>query len=105
MAVHPGTRAATPAASMLDQLVAAQSLGRHAFFFVTGEDDTLPNGIEEMSGHVIDGQGRIFYFWTGWDRETDRPTFSTWEQVEPEPHWSDSAEYRRAREAVGLRLR
>lgn len=105
MAVHSGTRGATPAALMLEQLVEAQSLGRHAFFFVTGEDDTLPNGIEEMSGHVVDDHGRVFCFWTGWDHETDRPTFSTWEQVEPEPHWSESAEYRRACEAVGLRSR
>jgi hypothetical protein len=87
---------------MLDQLVEARGLGHRAFFFVTGEGDELPNGVEEVSGHVIDEQGRIFYFWTGWDQETDNPQFATWEQVSAEPHWMDSAAYRRAREAVGL---
>jgi hypothetical protein len=83
-------------------MVKARGVGRHALFFVTGEDDLLPNSIETTSGFVIDEQGRVFSFWTGWDDERRQPTFAEWEQVEPEPGWLQNAEYRRAREQVGL---
>ena len=89
-------------AERLHALIAERVPGRHAWFFVTQEGDALPDGTYTESGHVIDEQGRVFAFWTGWDAARNVFTFESWEQVEPESHWSESAEYRRAREAVGL---
>ena len=103
MAIHPRSQRITPEGQLLDTLVKARGLGKHAFFFVTGEDECLPNGIESTSGFVIDERGRVFSFWTGWDSEREEPTFTEWEQVEPEPGWLQSAEYRQARQQVGLK--
>ena len=92
------------ARATLDALVRSKGLGRFAYFFVTGEGTFFPNGIEEASGSVIDDQGRVFDFWTAWDAQRGEVAFETWEQVEPSPRWLESAEYRRARERVGLRV-
>ena len=89
-------------AERLDQLIAERVPGRHAWFFVTPEGDILPDGTYTESGHVIDEQGRVFAFWTGWDPARNAVTFEIWEQDEPEQSWNDSVEYRQAREAVGL---
>ena len=62
----------------------------------------MPNGVEEASGQVVDEQGRVFAFWLGWDARRKTPAFTEWEEVEPEPAWLESAEYRHARERVGL---
>ena len=90
------------ARAILDALVRSKGLERYAYFFVTGEGHFFPNGVEESSGSVIDDHGRVFDFWTAWDARRERPTFRFWRQVDPEPHWERSAEYRRARQAVGL---
>ena len=87
----------------LDRLISRERIhGRYALFFVTGEGVLLPDGTEEESGYVIDEFGRVFSFWTGWDDERGEVVFSEWEPVNPEPHWSRSAEYRSARRSVGL---
>ncbi len=98
MPIHPGARSPSP----LERFVKERGLRRFAFFFVTGEGEYLPNGDEEKSGHVIDAHGRIFSFWTGWDVEHETPTFGEWDAVDASPEWLESAEYRRARAAVGL---
>jgi hypothetical protein len=101
MAIHSGSHAEPHPTTSLDRLVRERGLHRYAFFFVTGEGDYLPNGEEEKSGHVLDDQGRIHSFWTGWDPSLKRVIFSEWEQVDAEPAWHDSDEYRRARAQVG----
>jgi hypothetical protein len=102
MAIHSRARPVDNEAQILERLVKDRVLGRHAFFFVTGEGDLMPNGVEEASGQVVDEQGHIFAFWLGWDARRQRPAFTEWEQVEPEPAWLENAEYRHARERVGL---
>lgn len=102
MAIHLGTRTDTQPALRLRQLVEGRGLGRYAFFFVTGEGDEFPDGTEESSGFVLNEDGRVFSFWLGWDAARGAPIFAEWEQVEAEAHWMRSAEYRRARERVGL---
>ena len=99
--IHPGSRQVDEA-QILKQLAEGRGLGRHAIFFVTGEGETMPNGVEDASGHVIDEQGRVHAFWLGWDALQQAPAFTSWEEVEPEPTWLKSAEYRQARENVGL---
>ena len=98
---------------LLDQLIAAKlnakqgTSERYALFFVTGDGMALPSStsgddIEQMSGFVVDGRGCIFAFELGWDAALPAPALVMWEQVEPDPSWSQSAEYHRALEQVGL---
>src|SRR4051812_26522997 len=87
-----------PAVSdVLEQLVQARGVGRHAFFFTSGEGTEMPNGVEEESGYLLDEHGRVFSFWLGWDVEQREPVLETWERVEIEPRWRDEPEYQRAR--------
>jgi len=102
MAVEEHVEPVEGSAERLDELVGARLAGRFAYFFVVNEGDVLPDGTETESGLVIDEEGRVFAFWTGWNRKLDKFEFDTWEQVKTEPHWQDIAEYRRARHAVGL---
>jgi hypothetical protein len=102
MAAQPTVRPMDNEADILEWLVQARQLGCHAFFFVTGEGDLMPNGVEEASGHVIDEHGRVYAFWLGWDDRRREPAFTEWEEVTPEPAWCESAEYRQARERLGL---
>ncbi len=103
MAVEEHVEPVEGSAERLDELVGARLAGRFAYFFVVNEGDVLPDGTETESGHVIDEQGRVFAFWTGWDPARNAFTFESWERVEPEPFWQDIAEYREARASVGLR--
>jgi hypothetical protein len=102
MAAQPRPHPTDDEAAILDRLVHARRIGRHAFFFVTGEGDLMPNGVEEASGHVIDERGRVYAFWLGWDDRKRAPAFTEWEEVTPEDAWCQSAEYRTARERIGL---
>lgn len=102
MAIHPRPTRIDDESQIRERLMEDRALGRHAVFFVTGEGDVMPNGVEEASGHVIDEQGRVFAFWLGWDARRKAPTFTEWEAVEPESAWLESAEYRHARQHVGL---
>ncbi len=86
----------------LRQLIRARGIERYGLFFGTGEGSFFPNGTEESSGYAIDDRGRVFFWWTGWDAERGAVTLETWEEVEPDSAWDQSAEYRRARQAVGL---
>jgi hypothetical protein len=86
----------------LERLVRERGLARFAFFLLSGEGTRLPDGSEELSGYVIDERGRVFSFWLSWDEELGEPFLSEWEAETPESHWTENAEYRRARGAVGL---
>ncbi len=97
MTVQPDTGHPVNMTTALDQLVAREVPGRYAFFFVSGEDEVYPDGTEETSGYVIDEQGQIHAFWTGWDAASGAMILEQWEQVEEEPQWLQSIEYRRAR--------
>jgi len=84
------------------ELLAERGIGRHGIFSDVGEGEMFPDGTESMSGHVIDADGRVFFFWTDWDAERGRPTFETWEPVTPSDDWLDSEEYRAARATAGF---
>lgn len=86
----------------IEALLDERGIGRHALFHEVNEGTAFPDGTEAMSGHVVDERGRIYFFWTDWDAERERPRFSTWEEVAAEPAWSSSDEYLDARAAVGL---
>src|SRR2546430_2317201 len=101
MAIQHGGTSRT-GTDILEQLVRAQNVGRHAYFFASGEGIEMPNGAAEESGYVIDEQARIFSFWLGWDANRGEPILETWARVEVEPHWRDGPEYRRALAALNL---
>jgi len=90
------------ARAMLDSLVRERGLERFAYFLVSGEGQTLPNGIEAASGHVLDVSGQVFRFWTTWDSVRDRPAFKTWSRAAPNQRWDRLNEYQRARASLGL---
>ena len=102
MATHSGTRVDTEHELALRRLVEGQGLCHYAFFFVTGEGNELPNGLEETSGFVLNSDGTVYSFWTGWDASLGQATLAEWERVEPETDWIEEPEYCRARQAVGL---
>ena len=102
MATHPDSKPATREAQVLARLIAARGVRRYGMFFVTGEGTFFPNGVEESSGFVVDQQGQVFSFWTGWDSSRREVTFSQWELVDPEVDWPDDDEYRKARKHAGL---
>ncbi len=62
----------------------------------------MPNGEEEVSGYVMDQDGRVFFFWTGWDQDTQTEILKTWCEEQPESWWAENSDYRRAREWLGL---
>jgi hypothetical protein len=90
------------ARAMLDKLVREKGLERFAYFSVTGEGRFWRDGSEEASGNVIDSRGHVYFFWTAWDAERGAPTFRIWREQQPQERWLRSADYRRARRAVGL---
>jgi len=102
MAIHPGAQADSRPASPIEWLVRERGLRRFGLFFVTGEGTDLPNGDEEQSGYVIDGQAKIYSFWTGWDVARQEVAFTEWELVDEEPEWQGVGEYERARARAGL---
>jgi hypothetical protein len=85
----------------IEALLAERGIGRHALFNEVGEGTFFPDGTEAMSGHVVDEQGTVYFFWTAWDEAQNRLTFTTWERELPEPGWSENFEYRQALGVVG----
>jgi len=98
MAQEPASRSRLR--EVLDQLIREQGLLHYALFFVVGEGIALPDALEEVSGYLVNDQGEVYTFWMSWDDERQRPVFTTWERVEPNPGWDNSPEYHRARAAA-----
>jgi hypothetical protein len=96
------TRGITDGGATIRSLLAERGIDRYALVFTTGEGRFMPGGEEEVSGTVLTPDGRCFTFWTGWDDARGRARFRKWYEERPDPSWNDSAEYRRARAAVGL---
>jgi hypothetical protein len=71
-------------------------------YLLTGEGRFTPDGYEELSGYVVSDTQRVYFFWTGWDEPSRQPTFKVWRIAEPQPDWTNSAEYAAARRAAGL---
>lgn len=91
-------------AQVLNRLVGARIFGRYAFFFVTGEGEFFKNGVERASGLVLERDGKVWSFWTGWDDTRNEVTLAEWKPVTPEPAWREADEYREARRALDLPL-
>jgi hypothetical protein len=99
------------ARQLLDELIQQRHLaaGQYALFFVSGEGNELPisrpgDEVEESSGYVLANDGRVYFFWFGWDAANQVPALTQWEEVTPEADWSQDEEYREARAQVGLSI-
>jgi hypothetical protein len=90
------------AIAAIHELIGERGVGQHALFGEVNEGAPFPDGTEAMSGHVLDVEGRVFFFWTDWDAELQRPTFTIWRDVVPEGRLIADGEYLQARRAVGL---
>ena len=89
------------AIAAIHTLVGERGIGRHAVFGEVNEGTIFPDGTEAMSGNVVDEQGRVYAFWTGWDSEHQGPVFITWREVRPGGRLSADREYLQARRALG----
>jgi hypothetical protein len=90
------------AIAAIHALIGERGIGRHALFGEVNEGTIFPDGTEAMSGHVVDGQGRTYVFWTDWDAEEHGPVLATWNEVTLDGRWLTDDEYLQARQAVGL---
>jgi hypothetical protein len=90
------------ALQIVDRLLPARGIGRHAFFLVQQEGTELPSGVEAISGFVLDGDGRVHGFWLGWDQRRRRHTLDPWYRVPEASTFDGDAEYQRARRELGL---
>ena len=88
--------------ALLDRLLAERGIDRYGLFLLSSENLFTPDGYEEMSGFVVNGDGHVFFFWTSWDDVGQRVAFETWRVVEPKVEWESSEEYQAARVAAGL---
>jgi hypothetical protein len=104
MATHSNAKPSTREAQVLGRLLSAQGIDCYGLFFVSGEGDFFPNGVEETSAFVVDGMGRVYSFWTGWDDERQDVRFDEWASVSPEPDWLGDDEYIHACQRAGLDL-
>jgi len=99
----PGSVPNPDAADELHRLVRGRGLSRYAVFGVVGEGREMPNGLEEASGYVLEPDGRVHFFWTGWDANRGEATMHTWEEATPDEAWDDDDEYLAARRRLGQR--
>lgn len=84
--------------AVLHSLFAEKGIDQYGVYFNTGEGNFGPDGVEEMSGNVISADGRIFSYWTKWDRE--HWVLDEWVSVDAVKGTDE--EYERARRDAGL---
>lgn len=80
------------------RLLAARGIGRHALFLTQREGLDLPDGLEAVSGFVLDDRGRVHGFWLAWDDGAADYALEPFYRVEaPERAFAHDEEYRAAR--------
>jgi hypothetical protein len=102
MATGPALDQDARQTAVLDGLLSERVPGRFAVFFETGEGDFMPDGVEEMTGYVMDATGAVFWFELGWDGSRGAPVLTAFERATADPSWDGLNEYREARESLGL---
>jgi hypothetical protein len=87
----------------IDRLLRERGIGRHTLFLTQREGITLPDGLESVSGFVLDACGRVHGFWLAWDEAHQTLTLAPFYPVD-DPHaaFAEDAEYQAARRALGL---
>ena len=88
---------------LIERLLAERGIGRHALFLVQREGLTLPDGLEAVSGFVLDDAGGAHGFWLAWDEHRRTHTLAPFYRVDdPERAFARDREYHAARRALGL---
>jgi len=88
--------------SALREAIAAWGVGRFALFGASEEGLIYPNGVDEVSGLVLNEQGRLWSFWTGWGDERQAVRIDSWDEGPITPVLTSGHEYQRARHELGL---
>jgi hypothetical protein len=103
MAIDRDVRSGAEHVAILRRLVGEQDgIGRFGLFFLNDEGRLTPDGYRESSGNVINGDGRVFAFWLGWDEAQGRVRLTVWRPVDAQSHWQTDPEYLRAQHDAGL---
>lgn len=104
MAIESDARRRNGWADMLSRLLHDRGLRRFGLFGLNSEGHGFPGG-ESASGHVIDEQGRIYFFWMDWDEKQGEPALTIWQPINPEQFEPEAfdQEFRRTRIEAGLR--
>ena len=93
----------TPERHAIARLLHERGIERHALFLTQREGSTLPDGLEAVSGFVLDENGLVDGFWLAWDDAQQALTLAPFYRVdEPEARFAGDPEYRAARRALGL---
>jgi hypothetical protein len=95
--VDPGTYRTDLRAAIMDR-----GLKRFALFGTSGEGKFNPDGTEETSGFVLNEDGQVWGFWTGWDRREQRLVIDDWWAEPLTPLLTSGRECARARQQLGL---
>jgi len=82
--------------------IEARGLDRFALYDTCVEGRVYPNGVDEVSGFVLNEDGRIWFFWTGWDDERQVVTIRHWDEEPITPLLTSGREYDRARRELGF---
>ena len=88
---------------LIERLLGARGIGRHALFLTQREGLDLPDGVEAVSGFALDDRGRVHGFWLAWDEWAGDYTLEPFYRVEePERAFADDEEYCAVRATLGL---
>ena len=85
------------------RLLRARGIGRHALFLTQHEGTMLPDGLEAVSGFVLDARGQVYGFWLTWDERENALALTPFYAVEDAASaFAEDAEYQAARRVLGL---
>jgi hypothetical protein len=94
----------SPERRAVARLLRDRGIDRHALFLTQREATVLPDGLESLSGFVLDDAGRVHGFWLTWDEAAQSPVLAPFYLVEDAANaFADDAEYHAARRALRLR--
>src|SRR3712207_4894989 len=88
---------------VVERLLAARGIRRHALFLTQREGLDLPGGLEAISGFALAADGAVYGFWLSWDPVRRAHTLAPFYPVDdPDEVFAQDAEYRQARRSLNL---
>lgn len=94
---------ATRERQLITRLLVDRGVARHTLFLTEREGLELPDGVEAVSGFVLDDRGAVHGFWLAWDDDRGDYTLAPFYPVEaPERAFARDPEYQAARRTLGL---
>lgn len=105
MTAQPASQGGRPtdAQRAITRLLRERGIGQHALFLTQQEGTVLPNGLEAVSGFVLEPSGRVHGFWLAWNEQRQAPTLAPFYLVEDATTaFAEDAEYHAARRELRL---